>query len=194
MFETTRRHIYLAGFMGTGKTAVGERLAARLGWHFIDLDAMIVALRHRGIPEIFRSEGESGFRHLESRALRLAAVSPHTVIALGGGTPLRPANVNVVRATGRCWLLTAEPGAIWDRVRHTLAERPLLADVTTLSGDDAARRRRFEEVIAPLLAERRAAYERIADFTIDTTRLSVDEVVSRIESDFHAATQRQDHP
>lgn len=180
MFETTRRHVFLAGFMGTGKTAVGRALADRLGWGFIDLDEMIESASHKPIPAMFRVEGEEAFRNFESRALRLAVTSPHSVIALGGGTPLRKGNASIIRATGRTWLLTATWDVIWKRVRYNLNERPLLAKLILELGEKEPTLEQFIAFATPILDSRVDAYRQVADYTLDTSNSSVDELAGNI--------------
>ena len=180
MFETTRRHIFLAGFMGTGKTAVGRALADRLGWGFIDLDEMIESACHRSIPDIFRLDGEEAFRNYESRALRLAVISPHSVIAIGGGTPLRKDNANVIRATGRTWLLTATWEVIWRRVSADLNARPVFAQLARELGGSQPTLEQFAAFAAPILERRAEAYRVVADHTLDTSKSPVDELTENI--------------
>lgn len=186
MIETTRRHIFLAGFMGTGKTTIGRIVANRLGCGFIDLDAFIESMCHRRVRDIFRVEGEPVFRDYEARALRLASVSPHSVIALGGGTPLRRANAHVIRATGRTWLLTATLEAIWLRVRDGIESRPLIAGSAGARKGSDLTFEEFASIARPLLESRRPAYDAIASFTIDTSRDPADSVAARIVEQFHA--------
>jgi len=185
LFETTRRHLFLAGFMGTGKTVVGGAVAKRLGWAFIDLDDMIVSLCQRSIPDIFRLEGEDAFRLHEARALRLAVISHHSVIALGGGTPMLTPNANIIRATGRCWLLTASCTDIWARVRGNLAERPLLSELVSSSGAGQAQFERFLAIVQPVMQQRKRAYSLVADHELATSGLSIEELAQRITNEFH---------
>ena len=80
--------VALVGFMGAGKTTVGQQLARRLSWQFADLDQLIESREGRTIPQIFQADGESRFRELEHRVLEEALASPDSrffVLALGGG-------------------------------------------------------------------------------------------------------------
>jgi shikimate kinase len=100
-----RKLICLAGFMGSGKTTVGQMLARQMGWHFVDLDAVIEARSGLSIPGIFERLGEPGFRELEQdvllRALgEAAALERPTVVALGGGTFAQPQSVAALRTAG----------------------------------------------------------------------------------------------
>jgi shikimate kinase len=103
--------IFLVGFMGSGKTTVGQHLAARLGGRFIDLDERIAQAAGRSIPELFQTEGETGFRQREHAALVQVCAALRqddllwNIVALGGGTFTRPENRNYIRQTGcSVWL------------------------------------------------------------------------------------------
>jgi shikimate kinase len=176
-----QRHLYLIGFMGTGKSTVGRVAAQRLERPFVDLDTMVEQLAHRPIAEIF-AQGEDGFRILETRALRLVAASPAKVIALGGGAPMVPVIADLARQTGRIVWLTADWRTIRERVRLDGNTRPLLAPLSAeLCDPDPSRVwPRFREHVEPLWQMRVGAYERLADLTIDTSKLDVDAVVCRI--------------
>src|SRR5512135_1713202 len=95
------RAIVLVGFMGAGKTTVGQELARLLGWRFVDLDDRITARAGRSIARIFAESGEAAFRAAESRALaefvgELAGAAP-CVLALGGGAFVQPANQHLLK-------------------------------------------------------------------------------------------------
>src|SRR5437762_11443381 len=93
--------IYLVGFMGSGKTTVGRRLAKKLGWKFIDLDEEIERREHRQVAEIFREKGEPYFRNLERLCLKdLSSSNSKAVIALGGGAYADAGNRDVAEKTG----------------------------------------------------------------------------------------------
>ncbi|MGQ9897261.1 MAG: shikimate kinase [Acidobacteriota bacterium] len=103
--------LFLVGFMGSGKTTVGQRLAARLGGRFVDLDERIARAAGCSISELFRMEGETGFRRREHAVLIQVCAEllqdnrPWNVVALGGGTFTRPENRNHIRQTGySVWL------------------------------------------------------------------------------------------
>ncbi len=190
MFETTRRHLYLAGFMGTGKSTIGRAVARRLGWGFIDLDEFITSICHRSIADAFKSEGEPAFRIIEARALRLAVISPHTVISLGGGTPMRCDSANIIRSTGRCWLLKAELDVIWERVRREESRRPLLSGIFRGKDADASTLQDFAAFADPLLQSRMVSYSQIAEQVLDTSVGSVDQLAGKIVDQYNAITSR----
>ena len=161
-------NIILSGFMGTGKTAVGKRVAKRLGWRFVDVDQLIEATAKMPIPRIFSERGEAVFRRLERRCIARVIHGREQVIATGGGAFVDPQNRSRLRACGPVICLTAQPGAILQRVGRRLDTRPLLHG----SAKPLTR-------IRTLLAQRAKAYAQ-ADVTIDTSHLSVDEVVERV--------------
>src|SRR6516164_3965434 len=97
MVRRRRRVIYLLGFMGCGKTTVGGLLARGLGWPFIDLDATIEAGQGLTIKDIFEQAGEAFFRAIEHAALAEASKVEPVVIALGGGTFVQKANLDLIR-------------------------------------------------------------------------------------------------
>lgn len=161
------RAIVLMGFMGTGKSEVGRRLAQRLGRIFVDTDAMIVERAGKSVPAIFAEDGEVRFRTLEAEAVAEAVRRHGAVIAVGGGAVVDPANAGRLRAAGVMVHLTADPETILARVGDA-PDRPLLA-----GGDP-------REAVTRLLAEREAAYTAAADVTVDTSARTVDEVVDEI--------------
>jgi shikimate kinase len=139
--------VFLVGFMGAGKTTVGEALAARLGLRFIDLDGRIEARQQRKICDIFRDSGESEFRRLESVELQrvLAEVEGKAaVVALGGGTFVHPANAQSLRHCGYTVFLDASVEQLWQRAQAQGA-RPLAVSENHFRQLYAARRSRYME-------------------------------------------------
>ena len=116
-------NLILIGMMGCGKTTVGQLLAQRLGWAFIDTDAYIEGRLGRTIPDLFAKEGEEYFRDWELRVSRELAGRDRTVIACGGGLPTRPDAIAVLKASGRVVWLNRDPEEIIDTV--SMAGRPL---------------------------------------------------------------------
>jgi shikimate kinase len=160
------KNIILVGFMGTGKTAVGKALARRLKMKFVDMDCLIEGRERMKVPDIFASKGEPYFRKVEKEVAREVSSQSGLVIAAGGGAVIDEENVKNLRSSGVMVCLTATAGKIFERTRaHT--HRPLL------NVSDP------KEKISELLA-RRAEYYARADYRIDTTDLSIDEVVKKI--------------
>jgi shikimate kinase len=163
-----RRNIILCGFMGTGKTSVGKRLAAMAQYDFLDLDAVIEEESGISIPEIFAAQGEPAFRKLESLMVERVAEKTGCVIATGGGTIVNPQNLEKLKRCGVVITLTADIPAILQRVGAG-DDRPML------KGSD-----RLERIQA-LMEQRAPAYAK-ADMIVDTSTLSIDEVAQSILS------------
>jgi shikimate kinase len=161
-------NIVLTGFMGTGKTVVGKRLARWLGWRFVDIDQLIEERAHMSIARIFTERGEVVFRRLERRCISRAIRDRQQVIATGAGAFVDPQNRARLRVSGPVICLTARPRTILTRVGHRIGTRPMLAG----SANPLSK-------IRSLLSQRAGAYAQ-ADLTIDTNDLSVDEVTQRL--------------
>lgn len=156
-------NVILTGFMGTGKSTVGRLLAKKLSYQFVDLDELIVAREDLSIRDIFDSKGEPYFRNVESVVLRDVLQQHHMVIATGGGAVLSEENRKFMEQSGLVVNLLASPEEIAQRLVMD-TERPLL-----LSGN------KMDSIIS-LLQERECCYA-LADFRIDTTGKSVEEIV-----------------
>lgn len=163
---TDVRNIVLVGFMGTGKTTIGRAVAQRCGSRFVDMDDVIVERAGKAIPEIFRDEGEVGFRVIERSVAHDLANESGLVIATGGGVVLDPNNMADFARTGTVVCLSATPETVLARVRHD-TNRPLLQEEDVLG-----------KIIA-LLEKRQALYDAIPH-QIDTTLLTTEEVTDRI--------------
>jgi len=164
--------VILTGFMATGKTEVGRRLARRLGRPFVDIDGLVEAASGKKVADIFASEGEARFRQLERAAVAEACLVSEAVVATGGGTLLDAENRRRLAAAGPIVCLAASPEEILRRVGDPQT-RPLLAGGSA-GGDRVAR-------IRQLLAERAPAYA-LATHAVDTSGLGVDEVVERVRA------------
>lgn len=119
--------IFLIGFMGSGKTSVGKKLANKLEREFCDLDRFIEEKEGKSISEIFREIGESGFRELESMYLRELANRQNAVIALGGGTPCFSDNIEFIKSNGISIYLKLDESILVGRLRTNKTKRPLIA-------------------------------------------------------------------
>jgi shikimate kinase len=138
-------NVILTGFMGTGKSTVGRRVAAQLGLTFVDTDAVIEG-HHGPIPQIFAERGEDAFRAMEREAASELGSVDGQVIATGGRLMLDPAARAALEANGRVFCLAADVDELVRRLLSSSTERPLLA------GDNPA------EIITALLHERAQAY------------------------------------
>jgi len=119
-------NLYLVGMMGSGKSSVGRPLANALGYRFVDADRLLEQAAGRSIPAIFASEGEEGFRALETQVLDAISPWQRTVVATGGGVVLRPVNWGYLRQGVVIWL-DAPEAVLLRRLRHDPTPRPLLA-------------------------------------------------------------------
>ncbi len=123
------RAVFLVGFMAAGKTTVGQELARRLGWDFVDLDAQIESRERQTVPDILRNKGEREFRRVEAATLRELAESLErdTVVALGGGTFAQPKNRELLRPWHSVFL-EVPLDELWRRGLEDSAKRPLRKD------------------------------------------------------------------
>ena len=124
------RLVYIIGFMGSGKTTTGKKLASMLGWSFIDLDKKIEEHTGKKIPELFSQYGEEYFRNLESEILRKLKSRTDTVISTGGGTPCHSDNMDFMLETGLTLYLKLTPEQLKSRLSESKGERPLLKDIS----------------------------------------------------------------
>jgi shikimate kinase len=118
--------IYIIGFMGSGKTTTGRKLASCLGWSFIDLDKKIEEFTGESIPEIFSRHGEIYFRDIESKVLRSLQFYSNIVISTGGGTPCHDDNMDHMLESGLTVYLKLTPGQLENRLSNSSTERPLI--------------------------------------------------------------------
>lgn len=124
---TSDRNIVITGFMGTGKSTVGRRVAELLERPFVDTDEEILSRVGMAIPEIFATYGEEGFRHIERRICRFYAAQRGYVIATGGGMLVDDGNREVMLASGFVVCLNAPAEIIRQRLLKDPTDRPLLA-------------------------------------------------------------------
>jgi shikimate kinase len=153
--------------MGAGKSSVGRLAAHRLGFQFIDTDALVVSRTGMEITDIFAQLGEAHFRDLETNAIESLMSLNRCVIATGGGAVLREKNRERLRDLGYVVLLTASEDVIFDRVSRN-SRRPLL------------RTENPRATIARMLEERRPAYEAAAHLIVDTTERSHEEAADAV--------------
>lgn len=158
--------IALTGFMGSGKTTVGQIVADALGCPFIDLDDVIVKKAGMSIPEIFAGKGEKEFRRLEKKALEetVGKYAENTaVLALGGGTVTVPGSIGLLQEKTTCIYLQASPETLRQRLEGQRESRPLA-----------------DENWMERLSQRLPLYEKAAHVTLDTDGLSAAEIADEI--------------
>ena len=159
-------NIILVGFMGTGKTSVAKELARRLGRRYVSMDRMIEERERMPVAEIFSKHGEAHFRDVESEVAKEVADMSDVVVDAGGGVVTRDENVSALTRNGILICLTASVDKIVERTKGR-KHRPLL------NVEDP--KAKIEE----LLSARKSFYAK-ADREIDTSALSISEVVDKI--------------
>ena len=165
MVQFEDRNIVLTGFMGTGKSTVGRRLAKALDFAWVDTDRMIEA-RHGPIDEIFARAGETVFRGIERNIVAELSSRNRCVFSTGGKMLLDPHNIRTFSTHGRIFCLTADADMLVDRLLKSPTPRPLLA-----SPDP-------EGTIRRLLAERREGYARFTQ--VESTQGAPEQVAARL--------------
>lgn len=160
------KNLVLVGFMGSGKTTVGQWVAERLGMLFVDMDHLIEQRGGQTVSEIFKTKGEPHFRKLERDLVCELAAKNGQVIATGGGIVLDPGNIQDLGRTGVLVCLWAEPRVVYERTKQA-RHRPLM------EGDGRMRR------IKKLLRQREALYKAIPN-CIDTSQMGLEQVVDEV--------------
>ncbi len=160
--------IFLYGPPGSGKSALGQRLAEALGLPFLDLDEQVERAGGASIPELFATRREAGFRQIERQTLSRALMGPPGVMALGGGSLLDESSRELVEARGRLVCLSAGRPVLLKRLRDSATKRPLL------DGN-------LEQKLSELLNQRAAHY---ASFPrqVATDDLSLDDSVWQVQT------------
>ncbi len=159
-------NIVLIGFMATGKTSVGKRLAKQLKMKYVDTDSLIEQSTKMTISQIFATKGEPMFRDIESEVIKQSAKFDNHVITLGGGAVLRHENIDSLKPNSVIICLTARAEVIFSRVKEDFT-RPLLQKPDPLAE------------IKRLLQVREQFYKN-CNFSVDTSDISINNVVNKI--------------
>jgi len=175
------RSLYLVGMMGSGKTSTGRPLAERLGYGFVDADAVIEQAAGCSIPDIFDRDGEAGFRSLESQVLSAISQRHSLVVATGGGVVTQPENWGMLHSGIVIWL-DVVPDQLLQRLNTDSTVRPLLQTADP------------EAALNALLNERRPLYAE-ADLTVvindETPEAVADGILQLVPSLLKDPTQRR---
>jgi shikimate kinase len=166
-----KNSIALIGFMATGKTTIGKALARYLGndYVFLETDELVIKLSGKSIPEIFSEDGEQVFRQLERMVCRNISSLEKVVISCGGGVVLNPLNISDLKKNCFIILLTAPLHEIYNRIMQNGKEkRPII------SNNDS-----FKE-IKNILNSRQILYDSAAEFSIDTSKKSINTIIKEI--------------
>lgn len=162
-------NIVLIGYMGSGKTTIGKRLAKQLGYQFIDTDEYIEQKIKKSVKDIFANEGEEYFRSIETETIKELLGVTQCVLSTGGGLPLRKENPRILQKIGKVYYLSANETTIIERLKGDTT-RPLL------QGSNV------KEKVASMLAMRSPIYKEAADVVIAVDGRQIEEVVSQILS------------
>lgn len=164
-----KENIILIGFMGSGKTSIGAVLSEKLGLPLYDTDSMIEESEGMSISSIFAEKGEAAFRDMETQLLKKIydEDAGRAIYSLGGGTPLRDENAELIKKCGTVFYLRAKAGTIYERLKDD-DTRPLLRTEDPRS--------RIEE----LLTAREPKYRAAADHYIDTDGETFEVIAEKI--------------
>ena len=175
------RSLYLVGMMGSGKTSSGRPLAERLGYGFVDADAVVEQAAGCSIPEIFERDGEAGFRAVESQVLNAISQRHSLVVATGGGVVTQPENWGLLQSGVVIWL-DVLPDQLLQRLSADSTVRPLLQTADP------------EAALNDLLNQRRPLYAE-ADLTVvindETPEAVADGILQLLPSLLQDPTQRR---
>ena len=161
------QHIYLIGFMGTGKTTISHKLQELTGANEVDMDAGIVEKNEMSINDMFEKYGETYFRDRETDAVREISQTEPAIVSCGGGAVLRDQNTQMMKESGRIVLLTATPETVYQRVKNN-TDRPLLNGHMNV------------EYIASLMEKRRALYAGACDISVSTDGKTPEQIAMEI--------------
>lgn len=161
-------HIFLVGFMGSGKSTIGRNLSRLLDRELFDTDAAIVKKDGRPISRIFKESGEGYFRRLETLILTEIEDSKPLVVSCGGGMAIRQENVDIMKRLGKVVLLSASPQTILERVKRS-DKRPILEGNKNI------------EFITNLMEKRIPYYEKASDIKIDCNDRTVEDISLEIK-------------
>jgi len=159
--------VYIIGYMGSGKTTVGRKLASRLNIPFYDLDSLIQKETNKSIEDIFNEEGESYFRELESQILKKYSEADNFIFSTGGGTPCFNKNMEFINNQGISIYLKSSPEFLVSRLQFAKTIRPIIQGKS------------FEELhsfITNHLADREVFYNQ-AHHTINAIKPDLDKLV-----------------
>lgn len=166
--ELKKTNLYLVGMMGAGKTTIGRKLANRLGYRFIDTDALIEQSTGQKVSQLFEKEGEAGFRALETQVLSQVSTFTEIVVATGGGIVTQPMN----------WSYLHHGVVLWLDVPVSVLVSRLSGDSTRplLQGDQSVE---LSDKLEKLLVARGSLYAQ-ADIRISYEGRSVGKTCDRI--------------
>ncbi len=171
-----KKHIFITGFMGSGKSRIGRLLANKLKKKFIDTDELIEQSLNKSIKQIFDENGESWFREKEIEILNEILSPDNTcVVSLGGGTLIKVKNIEKVNQSGILIYIQSSIDDLWERTKNK-TKRPLL-----LEDGKIPDKSEYFQIIQKLLNQRMDGYKK-ADITINRDGLEAEQVVDLLIS------------
>ena len=162
--------IFLIGFMGSGKTTIGRRLAERIGFDFVDTDRFIEMQHGMTVSELFSRYGETAFREMEHDILLKIQNVEYAVVSTGGGMPCYGDNLDVMRSCGKVVYLKLSPQALTRRLLCSRNERPLIKGKTE---------KKLQQYIVEKLKEREPFYSR-AHMIVQIENFSIEELLEAL--------------
>lgn len=164
--------IFLIGFMGSGKSTTGSKLARKIGYDFVDMDYLIEETAGMTIPGIFSEHGEEVFRKWELDILQELCERDNIIVSTGGGAPCHGDMISIMNDHGATVYIKLSPAALRDRLVNSKTQRPLIQGKSE---------RELEDFITSLL-EQREVYYKQAKFTIDGLEMDLDALVAKLKS------------
>jgi len=165
--------VFLIGYMGSGKTTLGKKIAQKLNLKFIDSDKFIEESEQSTIPLIFNNNGEEKFREIESNAIKKITEQDNVIVSTGGGTPCFQNNLELLMLKGTVVYLQMKPAFLADRLINSKQNRPLIL---------GKGKEELLQFIENHIKEREPFYQQ-AHFTIDAANLNaqkIDELCDKI--------------
>lgn len=166
-----KENIILIGFMGSGKTTVGKALAEQLSYQFLDTDDWIEKKENKTINEIFKEQGETYFRDLETDTIKQLSNLEKHIISTGGGLPLKQENGEILKQNGFIVYLDVKKDTVLKRLEGDKT-RPLLSS------------NMLEQNIKERLEYRKPIYEYTAHISVSVDNREVDDIVEEIKRNF----------
>lgn len=176
---SAHKNVYLIGLMGSGKSTVGRRLAAMVGYQFIDIDQEITNRTGVSIAHIFAIEAEQGFRNRESRLLKEISLGDAQVISTGGGIVIRDENITTMRQSGTVVFLNTPISVLWKRLKDC-QHRPLLQGANP------------KQKLSEIMNQRAPMYSRAANIEIKITTDSAIKTAHKIQTELEQPIRAQD--
>ena len=164
--------IFLIGFMGSGKSTIGSKLARKTGYEFVDMDLMIEETAGMTIPGIFSEHGEEVFRKWEHDILLELCIRDRVVISTGGGAPCHGDMIRIMNDHGATVYIKLSPAALKERLLDSKIQRPLIQGKSEPE---------LMDFISTLLDHREAYYSQ-AKYTVDGLDMDLDVLVGHLKN------------